>query len=189
MESALIVSHTEKSIAYFSDMLSAAFYEHIVVNASCGEARRLLVEQDFDLVIINAPLPDETGESLAKHIAAKGLGQVMLVVRNEYFDAISAATEDLGILTISKPIHKTMFWSALKLACAAQNRVKRLQRENNQLTRRIEDIRIVDRAKYVLISVLNIDEQEAHRYIEKQAMDMRVTRRSIAEGILKIYEE
>jgi len=50
------------------------------------------------------------------------------------------------------------------------------------------DIRIIDRAKCLLISYLNMSEQEAHRYIEKQAMDMRLTKRMIAEGIIKTYE-
>ena len=53
---------------------------------------------------------------------------------------------------------------------------------------KIEDIRIVDRAKLILISFMSMSEKEAHRYIEKQAMDLRVTRRAVAEGILKTYE-
>ena len=46
----------------------------------------------------------------------------------------------------------------------------------------------MDRAKCVLIQYLNMTETQAHRYIEKQAMDLRTTRRQIAEGILKTYE-
>ena len=56
------------------------------------------------------------------------------------------------------------------------------------LEQKIEDIRIIDRAKCILISHLSMSEPEAHRYIEKQAMDMRLTRRKVAEQILKIYE-
>lgn len=189
MENALIVSHTEKGATYLSDVLSAASYAPATIIQSGGEARRRLLAQDFDLVIINAPLADETGEALAMHVAAKGIGQVILVVRSEHFEAISAITEDLGILTIAKPINRAMLWAAIKLAKAAQSKVRRLQKENSKLTRHIEDIRIVDRAKCILIAFLNISEQEAHRYIEKQAMDMRTTRRIVAEGILKTYEE
>lgn len=101
---------------------------------------------------------------------------------------ISAVCEDDGILVISKPINKAVFWSALKLARSAQNQLKRIQDENSRLKQKIEDIRIIDRAKCILISHLGMSEQEAHRYIEKQAMDMRVARRVIAMGILKTYE-
>ena len=189
MESALVVSRTEKSIAFFTDMLNASFCNQIVTLPSCGEARRLLLERDFDLVIINAPLQDESGESLARHIAVKGIGQVILVVKGEYFDEISAVCENDGVLTIAKPVNRAVFWSALKLASAAQSRVRRLRVENSKLTQKMEDIRIIDRAKCILISYLKIGEQEAHRYIEKQAMDMRINKRAVAEGILKIYED
>jgi len=188
MESALIVSNKEKSTAYFTEILGAASIEHIVALKSCGEARRLLLERDFDLVIINAPLRDESGERLSRHIAIKGMAQVILVVASEYFDAVSAACENDGVLTISKPISRAVFWSVLKLARAAQSRLARVQAENSKLKQKIEDIRIIDRAKCILISYMNMSEQEAHRYIEKQAMDMRLSKRSIAEGILKTYE-
>jgi response regulator NasT len=60
--------------------------------------------------------------------------------------------------------------------------------ENAQLKQKIEDIRVIDRAKCILISSMKMSEQESHRYIEKQAMDMRSSRRIVAEGILKRYE-
>lgn len=188
MESALIVSCTEKSIAYLTEILNAASYNHIVVLQSCGDARRLLLEREFDLVIINAPLHDESGESLSRYIASKGISQVILVVKSEYFDAVSAVTEDDGVLVVAKPINKVVFWSVLQLARAAGKRLTRMQAENSKLKQKIEDIRVIDRAKCILISHLNMSEQEAHRYMEKQAMDMRQTKRDIAEGILKTYE-
>lgn len=188
MESALIVTTTQKSIDFFTEMLNAASFSQIVTVQTCGEARRLLLERDFDLVIINAPLRDETGESLARYIAAKGASQVILVVKSEYFEEIAANTEEDGVLTVAKPINRTLFWSALKLAKAAGARLKRMQAENSKLQQKIEDIRIIDRAKCLLISYLKLTEQEAHRFLEKQAMDLRITKRAVAEGILKMYE-
>ena len=188
MESALIVSNSEKGIEFFAELLRSTEIHQITSLQSCGEARRLLLKQDFDIVIVNAPLRDETGENLSRQIAFKGASQVILVVKNEYFDAVSAACEDDGVLTIAKPVSKTVFWSSLKLAKSAQNRFVRIQAENTKLKKKIEDIRIVDRAKCILISYMNMSEKEAHRYIEKQAMDMRSTKRAVAEGILKTYE-
>ena len=74
------------------------------------------------------------------------------------------------------------------LAKSAQNRIKRVSDENAKLLQTIEDIKIVDKAKYMLISKLNMSEQDAHKHIEKQAMDTRSTKRIIAENILKKYE-
>ena len=188
MESALIVSSSATGTSFFLEMLSAASIREIVTTGSCDEARRLLILREFDLVIVNAPLGDESGEELSRQIASKSVAQVMLVVKSEYFDAVSAVCEEDGVLTVAKPVNRTVFWSALKLAGAAQKQLQRVQAENNRLKQRIEDIRITDRAKYLLISYMNMSEQEAHRYIEKQAMDLRLTRRAIAQEILERYE-
>lgn len=188
MDSALLVSRGEKSNAFFTEMLSTASVSQISALSTCGEARRLLMEREFDLVIINAPLPDESGESLARHIAVKGSSQVILVVKSEYYEEVSAITEEDGVLTVAKPVNRTIFWSALKLAKAAHARLRQVRSENSRLQQKLEDIRVVNRAKYLLISHLSMSEQEAHRYIEKQAMDLRATRRAVAEGILKTYE-
>lgn len=189
LESALILSCSEKSIAFFTEVLNAASCNQIITLSTCGETRRLLLERDFDIVIINAPLPDESGERLARHVASKGVAQPILVVKSELYDEVSSVCENDGVLTVAKPMNKTIFWSVLKVAIAAQNRMKRFQTENSKLSKKIEDIRIIDRAKCLLISYLGLSEQEAHRHIEKQAMDMRLSRREVAEGILKTYEE
>ncbi len=188
METALIVSSIDKTTSLFTELLLASSIKHISTLGSVTEARRLLLERDFDLVIVNAPLCDESGESFSRHVVSKGISQVILAVRSEFFDAVSEACENYGVLTISKPVDRAAFWSALSLAKSAQNRIRSAQAENAKLKQKIEDIRIVDRAKHILISRLNLNEQEAHRFIEKQAMDMRCARRVIAEGIIKTYE-
>jgi response regulator NasT len=192
MESALIVSASEKDTAFYTVMLSAASIHQVTSLQSCESARRLILKQDFDLVIVNAPLRgeprDESGESFSRHVASKGVSQVILLVKSEFFDSISAACEDDGVLTIAKPVDKALFWSALLLAKSVQSRIKRVQAENIQLKQKIDDIHIINRAKCLLISYMKMNEQEAHRYIEKQAMDMRSSRRIVAEGILKRYD-
>jgi len=188
MDSALIISYSEKSVSYLTEVLTEAAVSNITTVSNAGEARRLLIEQDFDLCIINAPLPDEFGEKLACNIAAKGISEVILIVKADLYEEISAKTEDFGVITISKPIHKTFLWNAIKMAQVFHKKVRAVQNENKKLLQKIEDIRIIDRAKCILISHLSMSEPEAHRYIEKQAMDMRLTRRKVAEQILKIYE-
>lgn len=188
MDSALIISYSEKSVDYLIGVLNQANVIHIATTNNAGEARRLLIENDFDLCIINAPLPDEFGEGLARNIASKGISEVILIVKAEYFEDVSAKVEDYGIITLSNPINKALLWSALKLTQATHKKVRSMQSENKKLIQKIEDIRIIDRAKCILISHLSMTEPESHRYIEKQAMDMRLTRREVAEELLKTYE-
>ncbi len=168
--------------------MKAAAFADIAVIKSCGEARRTLSGRDYDLVVINAPLRDESGESLSRHIAAKGASQVILLVNSAVYEAVSAVCEEDGVLTISKPVNRAILWSALKMASAAHSRLVRLQAENSRLRQKIEDIRVVDRAKYLLIANMNMSEEDAHRRIEKQAMDSRLPRRAVAEKIISAYE-
>ena len=170
-------------------MLAEASLRKITVSKTCGEARRTVLSRNFDLIIVNSPLTDESGERFACEIAADGVSQVILVVGSEHYDEVSAATEDAGVLTVAKPVNRAVFWASLKFAISVHSRMKHLRAENSKLSQKIEDIRIIDRAKCVLIACLGISEQESHRYIEKQAMDMRVTKRAIAKDILKTYED
>jgi response regulator NasT len=186
--SALVIAKSEKGNAYFSEVLNAASFEKIVTVHTAGEARRLLIGCDYDVCIINAPLPDEQGEQLARNIATEGISTVLLCIKAEMFDEISKKVEDYGIITVAKPINRSLFWNALKIAMSAHKRMQLIQKENYKLVQKIEDIRLVDRAKCVLISYLSMSEQEAHRYIEKQAMDMRISKKETAERILKTYE-
>lgn len=188
MSSALIVARGEKGISYFSEVLREASFDHIVNVETAGEARRVMVEHDFDICVINAPLPDEHGELLAQNIATRGISSVILCIKMDIFEEISTKVEDYGVITVAKPINRALFWSAVKIASSAHKRMRMIQQENNKLVQKMEDIRIVNRAKLVLITYLSMTEQEAHRYIEKQAMDMRITKRVAAERILKTYE-
>jgi len=188
MDSALIVSCMEKETAFFTELLDAASIRHVISLKSVDNAQRHILQEDFDLVIVNAPLRDESGENFSRYLASKGASQVILLVKNECYNSVSSSCEDNGVFVIPKPVEKAFFLSALSLAKSAQSRIKRIQGENVQLKQRIEDIRIIDRAKCILISIMKMNEQEAHRYIEKQAMDIRSTKRNVAEGILKLYE-
>ena len=61
-------------------------------------------------------------------------------------------------------------------------------KENEKLKKTISDIKLIDRAKITLVEYLNMSEDESHKYIEKQAMDLRITKVEVAKSILKIYE-
>ena len=116
MDSALIISYSEKGSAYLKEILSEASITNVTTVSNAGEARRLLIDKDFDLCIVNAPLPDEFGESLARNIAGKETSEVILIVKSELFDEVSDRVEEYGVITVAKPISKSLFWNALKVA-------------------------------------------------------------------------
>ena len=184
----LIVSSSEKSGDVFKELLDFDSYKEIIIAKNGNEARRILIEIDFDLCIVNTPLKDEFGIEFALDVANKTMIQIMMLIKSDLADEVSAKVEDYGIYVIAKPISRQIFWSALKLIRASYNRVMGLQNENIQLQKKIEDMRYIDRAKCVLIEYLKMTEKEAHKVIEKKAMDMRITKREVATSILKTYE-
>jgi response regulator NasT len=188
MDNILIVSSSNKSIELLSQIINSWAVSKITSTKSSGEARRLLNTVEFDLVIINTPLSDEFGDSLATSLTETSSSGVIIIIQNEIADEMSAKVSDYGVLVVSKPISRQFFYQALKLAVASKKRMSGLVNENNLLQRKIEDIRLVARAKCVLIQYLSMSEDQAHRYIEKQAMDLRATRKEIAQNILKNYE-
>lgn len=188
MQSVLIVSSGEKSLSFFTDLLSKDYYSEIVLAKNANDARRKIIDRDFDLVIINSPLSDEMGGELAKNIASNSICQVILLVKSDNFDEISAVTEDYGVFTVSKPVNKAFFWTAIKLASSAHNKLVRLNNENAKLSTQLADMKIISRAKCLLIEHLGMTEEQAHKYIEKEAMDLRDSKASIAKKVIKTYE-
>ena len=187
MKRVLIVSSSERSQQAFAELLSQSAPPSVTMVSSGGAARRLLLESEYDLLLINTPLPDEFGQELAIRAARGGTG-VLLVVRAEQEEETAAQVEDYGVFVLTRPLTRASFYQSVKLLQATQKRVDRLLEENRRLREKIEELRIVERAKYILIEHLGFNEEQAHRYIEKQAMDRRMTRRSVAEGILNTYE-
>ena len=188
MERFLLVSSAQKGGELLIQLLRERNPHQIVTAASGGEARRALAEQTFSLLLINAPLSDEFGHDLALTAARTTSAGVLLLVKHEHADEVSARVESAGVLVVPKPVNRVLLYQAIRLAEAARNRLLGLQQEKETLESKIQEIRLVDRAKCALIQYLSMTEPQAHRYIEKEAMDRRVTRREVAEGILQTYE-
>lgn len=161
--------------------------ERILVAASCNEARRLLIENNVDLILINAPLTDEFGHEFAVHACHTTTSGVLMLVKADLADSVSERVESDGVFVISKPISRPTFYQTLHLVNAARMRVYTLQKENRMLRQRIEDIRVIDRAKCMLIAECHMSEQEAHAYIEKRAMNHRQPKRDVAEDIIRSF--
>ena len=113
---------------------------------------------------------------------------IIAYIKNDIADAVSAKVEDYGVFVIEKPLNRQFVYKSIKYIYISRKKFLGLQSENERLKVKISEIRLIDRAKCILIQYLNMSEPQAHRYIEKQAMDLRVTKKEIAENILKTYE-
>lgn len=188
MDNILIVCSLDKAVENLTQLLNSYGNYSISSISNSSEARRLISNTDYELIIIKTPLQSEFGDSLAINIAQIYTSGVILIVKNEIVDEITAKVEDFGVLVVPNPIIRQVFFQSVKFAIASKKRLSGLKNENNKLQNKIEEIKIISRAKYVLIQHLNMTESQAHRYIEKHAMDLRSTRLEIAQNILKTYD-
>ena len=187
MEGTLVVSGA-KNREELGRFLESCGCRGVTLAASGAEARRLLGEREFALVAVAAPLPDEFGVQFALEAAENRSCGVLLFVKAEMQDAVSLKVEDAGILTLPKPVNRQMVFQSVKLLLAAQQKIRALEEQTYTLQMKMEEIRLVNRAKLLLMEHLRMSEAEAHRYIEKRAMDACVKRREIAANIIKTYE-
>ena len=183
----LIAGANDRTFDSLRELLPPDSYEAPLRAGSAGEVKRMLLETDVDLVILNAPLRDEFGTQLALNLAQDNVCVLMLVPA-ESFDAVCYKVEDEGILTLSKPVSRNGLLGAIKLLTAMRGKLRKLDRQNQALQEKMQDIRTVNRAKWLLIEIKRMTENEAHYYIEKQAMDMRLSRREVAENIIRTYD-
>lgn len=184
----LVVSSSEKFNSTMRTLLPMTDYWPLDFAGSVSEARRRMLEAEYDLVLINAPLPDDFGIRLATSICSDtGLG-VLLFVKAAMYDEVCAKVTEYGVLTVSKPAPLQVVRQSLSVLCATRERLRRMEERQASVEEKIEEIRLVNRAKWLLIERLGMTEAEAHRYMEKQAMDQRVSKRGLAENIIKTYE-
>ena len=162
-------------------------YEPPVFAASVGEIRRLALESTMDLVVLNTPLKDEFGTRLALDLADYNIA-VLLMVQGDVFDQVCYKVEDYGVLTLAKPVSRQSFYTAVKLLTAMRAKMLRMEKKNQALQEKMQDIRTINRAKWLLITNLQMTEDEAHYHIEKKAMNSRLSRREAAEEIIRTYD-
>lgn len=185
--SILIVSATGSFTSAFADLLPEARYSPVDTVTSISVAKRVLAEKTYDFVIINAPLPDDAGTRFAIDTCTTKQSAVLLLVKNDIHAGIHDRVAEYGVFTLPKPISKVTMTHALNWLESARERLRQFEKKSISIEDKMAEIRLVNKAKWLLISELKMSEPDAHRYVEKQAMDRCVSKRCIAEEIIKTY--
>ena len=189
MGRALIVSAGASSNEYIAARLAEMGYARPVILPSGAEARRRMPDADFDLIVVNAPLPDEFGHELCMDAVASTDAGVVFLVKAAQAEQLLAPLNEQGVLLLSKPFSNTLFVQAMHMAAASNHRLQLLRQDNARMQEKIAQVRLVSHAKCCLVEREQMSEDTAHRYIEKRAMDTRRSRAEIAQEILDSYED
>ena len=183
--SVLLVSASETFNESLLSLLRDCGCHPTQVVSNISAAKRETAERTYDFVIVNAPLPDDMGVRFSIDICSSTTGVVLLLVRNELYEEIREKVTAHGVFTLAKPISKPIMHTALGWMASVRERMRKAEKRTLSIEEKMAEIRLVNRAKWVLIEQEHMSEADAHRFIEKQAMDKCVPRRVIAEAILQ----
>lgn len=185
--SVLIVSAGENLNTALSTIMSKSHYSPLKFVSNIAEAKRQWCERDYDFLIINSPLPDDTGVRFAIDTVASSNAIVLFLVRSELSESMKDKLFGTGVLTLAKPLNRLSVIQALEWMASFRERLKKIEVKTLSIEDKMKEIRVVNKAKWLLISVLKMDEPQAHRYIEKQAMDACISKKEVADSIIKTY--
>lgn len=185
--SVLIVSASQRVRTAISALLPAEGFDPICTANSVAAAKRAAAERAFDLVLINSPLPDDPGIRFAVDLSATDSTVAMLLVQRELYSEIYANVSQHGVFVLAKPTTSENAAAAVEWLVSARERLRKVEKKTLTLEERMEEIRLINRAKWALIHEMQMEEPEAHRYIEKQAMDRCISKRELAKEIIRLY--
>lgn len=185
--SVLIVSASERFRDSLLSLLPEAAYSPIVTAASVGEAERDRNQRDFDFVFINSPLPDDAGIRFAIDCCRSGGTVAVLFTAAALYEQVLARAAEHGVFVLPRPVPRDAILRGLNWMTAARERLRVYEKKARPIEEKMEEIRLVNRAKWLLISELKLSEPDAHRYITRQAMDRCLSKREVAEEIVRLY--
>lgn len=186
--SAMLVSASEAQTKRISALLTRA---RIVPFEHTGSARQALERFDaggIDGVLIAEPVTGSSGQELALQLKKRRCMAVLLLAEPAHAEA-AALLEQSGVLVLPNDAPEPLIVQTIRLLTAVRIQLEQMQHKTEKLEAKVADIRIINRAKLLLVQHLQMTETEAHKYIEKQAMNTSKPRRTIAENIIRTYED
>jgi AmiR/NasT family two-component response regulator len=168
-----------------AEMLAEEGFE-VVAQAADGEAAVALVEEHRpDLAVLDVKMPKLDGISAAAQIAERRLAPVVILTAFSQRELVERARDAGAMAYVVKPFDRSDLFPAIAMAVSRFAEIKALDAEVADLTEQLKTRKTLDRAKGLLQKELGVTEPEAFRWIQKTAMDLRLSMRQVAEGVLE----
>lgn len=185
--SVLAVSASEQFNQTLPEVFPLPAFTPLNVVTSVSAAERAVSERDYDFVIVNSPLPGDTGVRFAVDVVESYNSVVLFLTRAEQYGDVYEKLVGRGVFLLQKPFSRAVFQVVSGWLISARERVRKTEKKTLSIEEKMNEIRLVNRAKWLLISELKMTEPDAHRFIEKQAMDRCIPKRQAAEEIISTY--
>jgi AmiR/NasT family two-component response regulator len=167
-----------------AEMLGEEGYD-VVGQAGDGETAVAMAEQHRpDLVVLDVKMPRLDGIAAAQRIASQRIAPVVILTAFSQRDLVERARDAGAMAYLVKPFTKNDLVPAVEMAMSRFAELQMLEAEVQDLSEQLETRKLVDRAKGVLQQQLSLSEPDAFRWIQKTAMDLRLSMRQVAEGVI-----
>ena len=164
------------------EMLQGAGYEVVAEATNGQEAVNLANLHKPDLAILDVKMPVMDGISAAEKIIS--LAPVLMLTAFSQKELIDRA-RDAGVMAyVVKPFTISDLVPAIEIAISRHLQMRSLADEVTDLHDRLETRKLIDRAKGILMKALNLPEPEAFSWIQRAAMDRRLTMKQVAEAVI-----
>lgn len=169
------------------DLIEMLREEGYVVVGQAGDGERavaLAEELRPDLVILDIKMPKLDGIAAAERIAAARIAPVVILTAFSQRELVQRAREAGAMAYLVKPFGRADLVPAMEMAMSRYAELQQLEAEVADLSERLETRKFVDRAKAILQAELGLTEPDAFRWIQKTAMDLRLSMKQVAEGVV-----
>jgi len=167
-----------------AEMLAEEGYDVVGQAGDGARAVELAEELRPDLVILDVKMPVLDGIAAAEQIAAKRIAPVVILTAFSQRELVERARDAGAMAYLVKPFTQSDLVPAIEMALSRFAEVAALESEVADLTERLETRKAVERAKGVLQQQLQLSEPDAFRWIQKTAMDLRLSMREVADGVI-----
>jgi response regulator NasT len=167
-----------------AEMLGEQGYDVVGQAGDGARAIELAEELRPDLVILDVKMPVLDGIAAAERIAGRRIAPVVILTAFSQRELVERARDAGAMAYLVKPFSPSDLVPAIEMAVSRFTELLALEQEVAGLHDRLETRKVVDRAKAVLQSDLGLSEPDAFRWIQKTAMDLRLSMREVAEGVV-----
>src|SRR3954453_16661817 len=168
-----------------AEMLAEEGYDVVAAVEDGEQAIARTEELRPDLVILDVKMPVLDGIAAAERIASQRIAPVVILTAFSQRDLVERARDAGAMAYLVKPFTKEQLIPAIELAASRFSELSTLEAEVADLTDRLETRKAVERAKSLLMEQLSLSEPEAFRWIQKTAMDLRLSMRQVADGVVE----
>ncbi|MDR1941222.1 MAG: ANTAR domain-containing protein [Endomicrobium sp.] len=185
----IIIAAQNKILTSVKNLLTTSLYEVFDAASSGNEAFRKASAVFPDLLIADYSLSDMTGIDLAKMAEDSRLCPVIVLAnqaQSEYVDDLKG--NSLDIFCVTKPLNAQVLNHTISLVLKLTHRIQEYEEQVSELKHQIEDRKLIEKAKGILMNKFNMSEDDAYKEMRKKAMNASKSLGQIAKTIIDMFE-